>query len=306
MLPIITTILMTVSPADTTALPEFDKLWNFGNPAATEQEFRKFLPQAQSSGNSAYHAELLTQIARTLGLQRKYDDAHAVLDSTEKIIPADNSKAKIRYNLERGRVFNSSGNKEKAKEFFRQAWQNATDSHEDYYAVDAAHMMGIAEASAEEQLAWNLKALKVAEGSAEPRARKWLGALYNNIGWTYHDNGEFQKALEIFQKALDWRIAEKHVAETRIAKWTIGRTYRSLGRIDDALNLHNEILKEIEATNAAPNGYVFEEIGECQLLQKNDAAKDNFLKAYELLSKDAYLQKNEAPRLERLKKLAGL
>lgn len=171
--------MMAATP-DTTALPEFDKLWNFGNPAATEQEFRKILPLAQS--NAAYHAELLTQLARTLGLQQKFDEAHAVLDSAENIIPKDNIKVKIRYDLERGRVFNSSGEKEKAKEFFKNAWNMGLAEGMDFYAVDAAHMMAIAEAAPAEQHAWNLKAMEIAEKSSEPHARKWLGALYNNIG----------------------------------------------------------------------------------------------------------------------------
>lgn len=85
----------------------------------------------------------------------------------------------------------------------------------------------------------------------------------------------------------------------------MARTYRSLGRIDEALSLQREILKEIETTGAQHDGYVFEEIGECLLLQNNDEAGEYFLKAYELLSKDQYLQKDEAPRLERMKKLAG-
>lgn len=294
---------MIASPADSSILPDFDKLWNFGNPVDTEREFRKILPIAE--GNNAYHAELLTQLARTLNLQRKFDKAHEVLDSAEKIIPADNSKVKIRYSLERGRIFNASGNKERAKDFFLNAWKIAIDANEDYYAVDAAHMMAIAEISHDEQHKWNLKALEIAEKSTEPRARKWLGALYNNIGWTYHDSGDFHNALEIFKKALEWRTAEKHVAEIQIAKWSVARAYRSLGSIEKALSLQKELLSELPEMPFSSDGYIFEEIGECLLLQNDDKAKEYFLKAYELLSTDVSFKQNHSARLERMKDLGG-
>ena len=41
-------------------LPNFDKWWDFKNPAETESKFRTLLPEAQASGDTAYWAELLT------------------------------------------------------------------------------------------------------------------------------------------------------------------------------------------------------------------------------------------------------
>ena len=57
-------------------LPDFDALWDYDQPAKTEAAFRALLPQAEASGDSSYYIELLTQIARTQGLQRDFAAAH--------------------------------------------------------------------------------------------------------------------------------------------------------------------------------------------------------------------------------------
>lgn len=166
--------------------PDFDNLWDYDHPDASERKFRELLPAAVDSGDLSYMAQLLTQIARAEGLQRKFEDAHKTLDRVEKALPKADDKTKVRYLLERGRVFNSSGKTEDARPLFLQALDLALQSKADSYAIDAAHMMAIVEPT-EEQLPWNLKALALAEESQDEKARKWKGSLYNNIGWTYFD-----------------------------------------------------------------------------------------------------------------------
>ena len=285
-------------------LPDFDALWNYGDPAATEQKFRDILPTAESSGDTGYHTELLTQIARTLGLQQKFDEAHALLDQVEAMLSAEPSRARVRYLLERGRAFNSSGAPDKARPLFIEAWEMGQTTGEDFYAVDAAHMVAIAE-SGPAVMEWNLKALGHAEQSSQPRARYWLGSLYNNIGWTYHDQGEFEAALDIFQKALAVREADGKPEPIRIARWCIGRVLRSLGRLDEALALQRALLADYDAINA-PSGYTYEELGECLLaLDKPDEARPYFAQAYAELSQDSWLVRNEPERLARLKELGA-
>jgi Tfp pilus assembly protein PilF len=36
-----------------------------------------------------------------------------------------------------------------------------------------------------------------------------LAALYNNIGWTLHERGEYDRALELFEKAVPLREPER-------------------------------------------------------------------------------------------------
>lgn len=291
--------------ASSKELPDFDKLWNYREPAATEQKFRELIPQAENSGDIAYYAELLTQIARTQGLQRNFEEAHATLDQVTKMLGPDHRRARVRYLLERGRTFNSSDNKEQAKQHFLEAWDLARESNEDNLAVDAAHMMGIVEMHGpfETHMAWNLKALEMAESSDDPKAKRWRGTLYNNMGWGYFDQQEYQKAMDLFQKGWSWHKENGNDMSTQIAKWCVAKAHRFLGDIDTALRMNLELKKEKEDKDMPPSGYVFEELGECYLIQGASEAQENFARAYEILSKDAWLQKNEPERLSRLKKL---
>ena len=248
-------------------------------------------------------AQLLTQIARTQGLQRKFDVAHQTLDEVADLLCEETPLAHIRYLLERGRVYNASQKVDEARPLFKQAWDVARRQGEDNYAVDAAHMLGICEAG-DESLAWNEKAMDMAEASDDPRAKGWLGSLYNNTGWTYHDMGNYERALTLFEKGLVWRQERHDAIATQIAKWTVARTLRSMGRVDEALE-KQWVLHEENKTMDRPDPYVSEEIGECLLaLGQAQKAQPHFAHAYEALSEDEWLQDKDPERIERLKKLA--
>jgi tetratricopeptide (TPR) repeat protein len=284
-------------------LPDFDSQWDFGKPAETESRFRAIQPQAEQSGNRAYLLELKTQIARTLGLQSRFDEAHAMLDSVEAELTPERKRGRIRYLLERGRVFNSSDHADKAKPLFMEAWELAKRSHEDNLAVDAAHMVAIVESgkSAEE---WNLKALAFADKSRDPKARQWRASLYNNLGWTYQDAGRFKEALDVFRKALEAREERGHAEPTRIARWTVARCLRLLGRVKEALAMQQDQVTLFAAQKREPGPYVCEEMAEClYALGRTTESRPWFAKAYAALSKEDGLTKHEAPRLERLKRL---
>jgi len=284
-------------------LPDFDKQWDYSDPMITELTFLEILADIDFEQNPGYHLELRTQIARTLGLQQKFEAAHALLDEIEVDLQPEYPIAKIRYLLERGRVFNSSGDADKSIPFFLEAWELSQIAKVDFYAVDAAHMLGIVNKPSK-QLAWSEKAMNLAESSEDSRTRNWLGALYNNIGWTYHDLGDYEQALTIFIKAQRWRQMNKQVREIQIADWAVARTHRSLGNIDLALEMQLNLEQEIAESGSAEDGYVFEEIGECLLLKGEEkSASPYFLKAWTILSQDPWLQKNEADRLARLKTL---
>lgn len=287
-----------------TDLTDFDALWDYDNPAETESKFRALVPVARDSDDAAYYVELLTQIARTEGLQHKFEEAHATLDAVDTLLAngLTRNRAHVRYMLERGRVFNSSKHPGEARRLFVEAWEMAKAISEDALAVDAAHMVGIVELSAG-QMEWNLKALALAEKSADPRARKWLGSLYNNLGWTHHEAGRYAEALDLFEKGVRFRAELKQESELRIAKWCVARCLRSMGRVDEALARQQALLAE---AGSSSDGYVYEEMGECLLaLNKTDEARPYFAQAYELLSQDSWLVENEAGRVARLKELSG-
>jgi tetratricopeptide (TPR) repeat protein len=290
-------------PATALDVDWLDRAWDFDRPAESEVRFRAEL--ALLPPNSAARLELLTQLARAQGLQRHFAAAQTTLDAVAQELPGNPERVVVRYLLERGRVFNSAQQPARAVPLFLAALERARAAGEDFLAIDAAHMLGIA-APPDARLQWDLDALALTEQTSDPRARRWLGSLYNNIGWTYHDRGEYSAALTYFERALGAAQARADPRAIRIARWTVARAYRSLGRYDEALVIQRELACESAATDAA-DGYVYEELGEL-LLAKGDAAQaqDNFARAYALLAHDAALQANEPERLARLRQLGGI
>jgi tetratricopeptide (TPR) repeat protein len=276
-----------------------DDLWDFQNPAASEERFRAFL---ESSQDAAFRAEVLTQVARAEGLQGKFDEANATLDRAETLAPEDASAVRVRLQLERGRVLNSAGKPAESRSYFIDALALAEDSGEDHYAVDAAHMLGIVDPPSE-QIAWSEKALKIARASKDPRAQRWLGPLYNNLGWSYHDTGHYERALELFESALSWYRANGNAKQIHVARWSVARAKRSLNQTEAALEMQQELLKDLDAIGET-DGYVYEELAECLVvLGREDDAKKYFARAHRELSQDEWLVKTETARIERLKAL---
>ncbi|MCH8828027.1 MAG: tetratricopeptide repeat protein [Planctomycetes bacterium] len=283
------------------ALPDFDDLWDFSNPAETESKFRDLLPdESDARFGGDWHGQLLTQIARTQGLQREFDAALQTLDKVDTQWDDAGPVVKIRSTIERGRVYNSSAARDKARPLFESAWDAAREADADHLAIDAAHMLAIVESPAA-ALNWNQTALLLAEASADPRAGKWTGSLYNNIGWTHHGDGDFETALDHFEKALACRVEEEKPDDVRVARWCVARCLRSLGRIEEALAVQQELQEEQQAAGS-PDGYVFEELAECKLvLGRSKEARADFTRAYTELSQDDWLADNEPARLARLK-----
>jgi tetratricopeptide (TPR) repeat protein len=276
--------------------PDFNDMWDYDDPAGTEARFRALLPEAAAPSETSYSLQLLTQIARALGLQKKYTEANTLLDEVDVKAPGDDLVT-VRAQLERGRVFNSSGQPEQAIPRFKKAYELADQIGAGYYAADALHMLGIASPGAE-QLAWNLKAIDYAERSTQARARYWLGPLYNNLGWTYFEQGRLSLALETFQKAQSVREGQGKPKEIHIARWCVARTLREMGQVEAALAIQRQLAAEEE------DGFVYEEMGEClYALGKPAEARPSFRRAYELLSQVEWLA-TDTEHMERLRTLS--
>jgi len=287
--------------AGKTKLPDFDSLWDYDHPDASERKFRELLPSALDSRDFPYLTQLLTQIARAEGLQRKFQDAHETLDRVEKGLDKTDDKTRVRYLLERGRVFNSSGKRDEARPLFSQALDLAVKTKDNFNAVDAAHMIAIAEPT-EKQLQWNLKALDLAEKSADEKARKWKGSLYNNIGWTYFEQEQYEESLLMFEKAQEFQEQQGDPTKIMIAKWCVAKTLRMMDHTEEALEMQRDLYEQYQAAGRR-SGYVYEEIAEClTVMGQEQEAQGWFAAAYEELSKDPRLA-DEQDRLNRLKEL---
>jgi len=163
--------------------PDFDLLWNHSDPAATEAEFQKIYDKFNETASSSYTAQLLSQLARTKGLQGKFQEGFSIIEQAESILLSDDHLAKVRILLEKGSLFNSSGDPQGAKIYFLEAKDLAIAEEFDAYAIDAVHMLGIVE-TPEKQIEWNLLAIEMIEKTDDRKAKNWLGPLLNNTGWS--------------------------------------------------------------------------------------------------------------------------
>lgn len=274
-------------------MPAIEDVWDFGDPRASEERFVALAADAEGNEKAA----LLTQVARAQGLQQHFEDARKTLAEAEALIEGV-CDASVRLQLEKGRIENSNGNPEGSQAFFHRALELAKEAENDFLAVDSAHMLGIA-CKGEKGLGWTVRAIELAEVSSCEKARAWLGSLYNNVGWSYHDLGRYDDALNYFQKALDSRERQGKDDQVRIAKWCVARCLRSLGRADEALSMQKRLLEE------KPDGFVHEEIAECLLLLgRPEESRPHFGKAFDLLKDDLWLSKDEPKRLARLERLS--
>lgn len=187
-----------------------DRLWKIQDPELSEQRFRDAL--ADPAYDADERAELATQLGRAIGLQGRYEEADALLDSVD----GDEPTVGVRILLERGRVLNSSGHAAMAVPLFEQAAELGDHLGEEYLAVDALHMLAIADTAHAEL--WTKSALEYASTAHDPHTRRWMVALHNNLGWALHGAGRFTEALVEFQLAEQWAERTGTPAQQRHAR----------------------------------------------------------------------------------------
>ena len=284
---------------------DLEALWDYDDPVGSEARFLEVLPRAEAAGDPAYLAELLTRLARTQGLQMRFEEADRTLDRAQSMIAPDMPELKVRLLLERGRVRNSSGHPAASTPLFEESFEAATNSGLDGLAVDAAHMLAITYSGTPDAIAWNQRGLDIARSSTDHKARALIPAMLNNTAWDLHDLGRFSEALPLFEEAQAEWIARGQPTQIQIAKWAVARCLRSLGRHDDALAIQRALEAEHMAAGSA-DGYVFEEIAKnLAALGRLDEARPYFGRAADELGKDDWFVQNEAARLANLKLRAG-
>lgn len=243
---------------------DLSTLWNFREPALSEQRFRAALQTA--SGDDVLI--LQTQIARSFGLRRDFARARELLASLEPELARAGAEARARHALEWGRSFASATHspqdltpeaKTHARTAYERAAQIARAGGLDELTIDALHMQAFVDPTPAEQERCAREALAVALASDRPAARAWEASLRNNLGMALHDQGRFAEALGEFELALGVRERGQDAAATRVARWMVAWTLRSLGRLDEALALQLRLEREGDAA-AQPDPYVYQEL----------------------------------------------
>jgi tetratricopeptide (TPR) repeat protein len=172
-------------------------LWDFEDIDASEARLRERLEREESDTG---RAEVLTQLARVHSLRDEFDDCEAVLQQAESLA-GDDGLVRVRVDLERGRKLRSSGDGAAAAPVFESAFARASELSEYWFAGDAAHMVAISDP--EKMLEWTERGLELAD--SQPDAAYWTGPLLNNLGWRHFEAGDYEQALEVFERALEVR-----------------------------------------------------------------------------------------------------
>ena len=228
---------------------DLTELWNFDDPAGSEQRLRA----AQVEAPETEAAVLQTQVARALGLQGRYAEALAVLDGIECTDP----EVTVRSLLERGRVYRSRGDVAAAAPLFEAAVA-AADQGLEGLAIDAMHMVALT-LKGDDQIAYTRGILDRARASSDPSARRWLASLLNNLGMAYRDQGEWQLALQTFEEALAERRTGSDLEATFAARWMVAWALRHLGRTAEARDAQLALQADLVAAGRE-DPYVHEEL----------------------------------------------
>jgi tetratricopeptide (TPR) repeat protein len=200
-------------------------LWDFDDLDATEQRFRTQLEQEESD---AGRAEVLTQVARVHGLRNDFDTCAKTLDEADALA-GSSAAARIRIELECGRMYRSSGDPEAALPLFESAFARASEAGEYYLAGDAAHMCALVVPTREAMEEWTQRGLALGERKAD--AAYWAGPLLNNLGWSHYDSGEYERALDLFERALEVRERDpENQAAIAHAREAVETTLEALGK----------------------------------------------------------------------------
>jgi len=243
---------------------DLTSLWDFARPDVSEQRFRTAL--ANATGDDALI--LRTQIARTHGLRRDFERARRMLREIETAATTAGPEVRVRVQLELGRTFASAAHpedrltpeaKDRARAAYGRALELARAAELDELAIDAVHMLAFVDTAAADQLRWGEAALGIALSSWQPRAKAWEASIRNNVGYALHRLGRHGEALSQFQLALAIRERGTNTEATRVARWMVAWTLRSLGRAEEALRLQLALEEEADAAGR-PDPYVFEEL----------------------------------------------
>jgi tetratricopeptide (TPR) repeat protein len=226
-------------------------LWDFGDLDATEQRFREQLGREE---NDDGRAEVLSQLARVQGLRGDFDACEQLLDDAEPLA-GPSPAANIRLELERGRMYRSSGDSEAAFPLFQSAFGRAEEAEEWYLAGDAAHMCAIAVDDLKLQEEWTQRGVEL--GDRQPDAAYWAGPLLNNLGWAYSEKSKHQRALELFERALAARQRDpENAVGIAWAQYAVAYELLALDRAGEALPL-----LEQAAETLPDDEHVLQELG---------------------------------------------
>lgn len=215
--------------------PELRDLWDFNDPRESERRFRA------AALDDAAPELALTQVARAVGLQGRFDEAADLLAHLHRHDP----EVDVRVDLECGRIARDTDRTEAARQCFDAAAGKAERAGLDEPLIDALHMLALV-SDQPERGELHQRALTAARSADDPAARRWEASLLNNVGMDSADAGDFAAALPQFEAALAARRAlDPDPQRIIVARWMVAWALRNLDRSDEALVIQRELKAEL-------------------------------------------------------------
>lgn len=221
-------------------------LFDHDRPAESERALLKLAQSALACGNRELAAASYAQAARAQGIQDKLPEARESLAEAAPL--AGTARTRIRILLEQGRIARRERKPEQARSLLAEAFDKAKLERQDALAADAAHMLALIEPGAT-YLEWTERGLAIAEGSADPIARRWVGNLAYNAGVRLSESSDHQAAALMFARSMAARRMEGDAELIAAAELALSGELARLGRFDEAEAIQRRLLRGATASS---------------------------------------------------------
>jgi tetratricopeptide (TPR) repeat protein len=215
---------------------------------------------AERAAGASEKVEALAQVARCCSLTQRMEEGRQWLAKATAIASPEDPPGWSRLLGVRGIFERESGEKAKAKATFIEMYDYCVARKLPKRAVDAVHHVAIV-APLEEQPSWALKGIAQAETLKDDG---WLAVLWNNLGTTYEDLKQFDRALEAYHTAREYHGRSGDAHRILVADWAIAHATRLAGRPGDARTQLEALFERARARHAEhPTPDTLEWVGWC-------------------------------------------
>lgn len=259
-----------------------DTLFNAREYDKAREFFMQVADSARTTNDNSALTEAYAMIARSYLILEKKNEGRPWIEKAAEIARKDEPLGWSRYLGVRGRFEWKDSLMDVAVATFKEMYRYCSMNRLYERAIDAAHMVAIV-GGPEEQLEWGLKGIKEAEAG---NITRWLGPLWNNLGWTYESTGKYRESIDAYTKAREYHYKYSDEKSKLVADWALGHAYRLNNQPDSAAQwITPDLLAKFETIGDGEfQGWVFKELGEIALLRsKPDSALSFFVRAEEKL-----------------------
>ncbi|MCA8910609.1 MAG: tetratricopeptide repeat protein [Planctomycetes bacterium] len=203
-------------------LKEGDSLFGQNKYDEARRKYEKAAEAAGNENNEQVLVEALAQVARMYSVEGKFDEGRPWLARAEEHADSEEPLGWSRFLGVQGRYFwRDEKDNDKAKTTFIKMYEYCKEKKLFSRQLDAAHMVAIV-APPDEQVEWALNSIDAAEKAGE---KGWLAVLWNNLGWTYEEQGEYPKMLEALQNARKYHYEVGNDLSKLVADFGVGRAW---------------------------------------------------------------------------------